>query len=146
MDGAGEDRGPLPGTGATSPHRRAGHPRRRASAHGLSAPAHGAGATLPGGSPRPNWDSEMLRASLRIRAQPFLADRGGAGCWSAYLLAYWEMPVSASSSRLTVSLPLPAEPSSPTPFFLHPCPSFQYQQPSHRAPSQRILPALRLAN
>lgn len=144
MDGAGEDRGPLPGTGATSPACRASLPSRlcpRAVCACSRRRCHPA-RRLPeaqlglGDAPRVPPD----------QAQPFLADRGGAGCWSAYLFAYWEMPVSASSSRLTVSLPLPAEPSSPTPFFLHPCPSFQYQQPSHRAPSQRILPALRLAN
>lgn len=67
--GAGEDCGPLWGTGATS---RAGHPCRRACAYGQAGPAHDASDILPGGARRPNLDLKMLHASLPIRAQPFL--------------------------------------------------------------------------
>lgn len=55
------------------PHGRAGHPCRRASAHGRAGPAHEAGAVLPGSARRPHLESEMLRASLPIRAHPLLA-------------------------------------------------------------------------
>lgn len=123
------------------PHGPVGHPCRRASVHGWAGPADDAGAVLSDSARRPSLDSEMLRASFSIRAQPFLALQSWYQRLVAYHFACWEMPLRAPSFN---SLPLLSGIGSSKPFPLCPCPFFSV--PADWAPAQRVLPALRFAN